>query len=281
MARGQPIHEPPVTDSSPATERLRPRQGIGGPTASYDLALRVIDGHSNSVVSTRDLPGHLWEGWLMVDPSARAHRSRRDVTPIAGAICHRRRLAYDVTTTAAIDGPITLCFNVSHVVDPVLFATPRGTAWRERRLDRPHVIGQLRDRHHLRRYAVAQSVRHRTAGRPLRRPTLVRQHQGRARLCDPPTEDSAPRTRRGKPLSGSRHREGAQPAEDLDCRDFDDTGRRPRKSGCRVPVRFVDRRRRLRVQPEDDWTIERHLRGDFRRDRRFGTAPSLIPGSVA
>lgn len=57
-------------------------------------------------------------------------------------------LSYDVSTTAGISGPITLCFNVSHVTDPTLFATLRvlhgeGGNWVDRTTSREYSTGTI------------------------------------------------------------------------------------------------------------------------------------------
>lgn len=57
-------------------------------------------------------------------------------------------LTYDVSTTATIGGPITICFNVSYVVDPTLFATLRvlhgeGGSWVDRTVSRDYAAGTI------------------------------------------------------------------------------------------------------------------------------------------
>jgi hypothetical protein len=57
-------------------------------------------------------------------------------------------LAYEVSTTASISGAITLCFNVSQVVDPVLFAALRvlhgeNGSWVDRTSSRNYTTGTI------------------------------------------------------------------------------------------------------------------------------------------
>jgi hypothetical protein len=89
-------------------------------------------------------------------------------------------LAYEVGTTASTAGPITLCFNVSHVIDPDLFAALRvlhgeGGIWVDRTTSRdyssgticaitdtlsPFVVGRLDVRYNIRKlYDETRAVR--------------------------------------------------------------------------------------------------------------------------
>jgi hypothetical protein len=69
-------------------------------------------------------------------------------TSLPGQFTIEGGLAYDITTTASVQGPITICFNASRVSDPAAFAALRvlhgeGGAWVDRTVSRDFTTGSI------------------------------------------------------------------------------------------------------------------------------------------